>query len=154
MTFLNAAKSQLIVIFIVTTLYSCRTEEPYIEPDIREPAEESFVKPTVSSYILQIEGMTEDSFTINRSFIADTVDATWKKDLGLVWMSTGTQPPYATLTLSLGPLVPNSGAYGIASATLSTTDTLVGTAQQLNARLYTHKSGGVIVPTVIQMAVL
>lgn len=100
--------------------------------------------PTKSSYTININGnVISSNDTINKTLKGEHVDAKWGREFGIAWLGTDeVHEPIGTLTLNLVPET-NSQAYWFSSATLSTTDVKVGTAAELNARLYKLKEGSI-----------
>ena len=92
--------------------------------------------PTFSFYHLKIAG--------DRELLLDgvDVDASWDSDAQAVYLGTDdTFEPLGTLTMDL-EFNPSGPHHWVREATLSTTDVRVGTAAELNARLYTLKGLG------------
>jgi len=91
--------------------------------------------PTFSFYQFNITG--------DRRFVLDgiDVDASWDNDLQAVYLGTDdTFEPLGTLRMDV-EFNPAGALHFINEAVLSTTDVRVGTAAELNARLYTLKFG-------------
>lgn len=124
---------------LVLALGSCsKDQEPAPVPSSSGPPPPEFEYYTESGYLL-------DLFTIAGEGEAKTligehdIDGNWIQELGLIYLGADdVHEPLGTLTLTID--TPEVGKHGyqarILSATLSTTDVRVGTAAELNARLY------------------
>jgi hypothetical protein len=74
--------------------------------------------------------------------IGDDVDSNWDPSLGLIWLSTDkVHEPLGTLTLFIFFGADDKTAT-IASAVLSKTDHAIGTAAEINGKLYETEDGG------------
>ena len=77
--------------------------------------------------------------------VGDNITSTWSPADGLVYLGTDKDKkdePIGTLTMTIGPKISDElNEHLVLTATLSKTDRAVGTADQLNARLFTLVEG-------------
>lgn len=112
---------------IILFFQSCGQDQG-AEPD------ESIETPEYAKYDLKVG---------DKDLIGEMVDSQWKRDQGLIFLSTDdkhNRSLYGTLTLNLGPAVGNDGYFGIISALVSHTNGLVGTPQELDGKTYSYTS--------------
>jgi hypothetical protein len=108
-------------VFAILFIVSCIDES--IKPDNNETKDKA-------EYKLYIAG---------KELIGDGVDSSWDPSLGIIWLGTDENNlPTGTLTILIDTIITVNGIKQafIASATLSTVDALVGTAQQINGKTY------------------
>ncbi|MBE0653379.1 MAG: hypothetical protein IH594_06250 [Bacteroidales bacterium] len=107
---------------------SCRKQD--IDPDSDLSADKPFYK----LYIIGAGGAGSENNT--KTIIGENIQATWDDDLGLIWLGTDSKNlPVATITMQITQLF--GDGEGIAeNIYISTTDVLIGTSEELNAKLY------------------
>lgn len=79
-----------------------------------------------------------------KPLIGDSVDSNWDPSLGIVWLGTDENNlPTGTLTIFIDTIITFSGIREawISSANLSTSDTLTGTAEEINGKFYILMEG-------------
>ena len=87
-----------------------------------------------AEYVIVITGDHE------RTIRGDDISSNWTPQDGLVYLGTDkykTEDPIGTLTMTIGSQISQDlNEHAVLTATLSKTDRAMGTADQLNARLY------------------
>ncbi|MDH3207556.1 MAG: hypothetical protein OEO79_13225 [Gemmatimonadota bacterium] len=120
-----------LALLLGAALSACDGEDPLLADITRNEI------PDVSAYNLFVEGADTDTL------IGIDVDASWDYDAGTLWLGTDDlAEPLGTLTLTISEHVADGLAVGIENATLSMTDVRVGTALEINGRLYQQQGKG------------
>lgn len=123
---------RLIFILCVTAAWAMSCNSGDDLPQGTNPPEE---EPTESSYEINVYGETDNGEEFRFTLKGDSFDANWSHDQLTVWLGTDeVNQPLGTFTAVIQPL--ENIPYAVKTATLSKTDVKVGTADQLNARLY------------------
>lgn len=106
-------------------------EDPVVdEPDNNDTKDKAEYDLGIFS---SITALSESSHP-DKSLIGDNVSSSWDSELGIIWLGTDEKYlPTGTLTIFIDSIVEQRASY---SAILSTTDQLVGTSQELNAKLF------------------
>ena len=85
-----------------------------------------------ASYSLTIESASGDTVQL----IGTKIDSNWDSDLGIIWLGTDEENlPTGTLTIFINNINQDKTASAV-DITLSTTNQLVGTSENLIAKLY------------------
>jgi len=81
-----------------------------------------------------------------RKLTGDDIDSNWDPDGLFVYLGTdASNEPLGTLTMTLGSLIAaDIKEYDVVTALLSMTDKQIGTAEELNARLFELTEGSIV----------
>lgn len=119
-----------VLLFVMVFNLSCLNEdgEPTAEPTNNETKD-------IAEYNLNVSGESS-----GKSLIGYNVSSNWDSNEGIIWLGTDENNlPTGTLTIIIDSVFQHNelGTLAIiSSATLSTTDKLVGTSAELNPKLY------------------